>query len=149
LDDPGFNPYFWGPRQGFCASPRLFPEKLTSFEGFVILNDEATQSFMRALVNVAGIDGPPLIVQVKYRGDDFVYDGWPPLDGASIKAHGLGDPGLGSGPLSYDRIEFIIVPRVPTRLVDLLAYSVTYERFAELCIGLKFVEVSAIGVRLY
>jgi hypothetical protein len=81
-------------------------------------------------------DGPPLRVQVKYRGDATSYEEWSPVRLNDITEEGLLDPGFGSGPVSYSKIEQLVVPLVSRQMPSSSTYTEKITLFARLAAGI-------------
>ena len=80
------------------------------------MNYNPLQFFVRIVQEVEyALPGSQFSLSVKYREDDSVYLGWPLPRGEYITDSGLKDPGFGSGPVEFAKIEFVTVHAKPMR----------------------------------
>jgi hypothetical protein len=89
------------------------------------------ESFLRRLSRLS--DGAPVDfdLSVKYRSDPDEYWGWLPPVGDYYTAIGIKDPGLGSGPVNFADIEYVILHAAHHRKSTSSAYASAFAQSAE------------------
>lgn len=112
------------------------------------MDSKTIQLFVQALVEADSASGSSLVVSVKYRGDDSVYEEWAPNRSEIIGEDGLQDPGFGSGPVTYSEIERLSVPAVSPRLSTAIEYSKKFDVLVSLTSGMPCVQITANAVTL-
>lgn len=97
------------------------------------VNIEAIRSFARALVEADTSPGAALTVCVKYCSDRRVYEEFAPVRQMLVGEDGIGDPGFGSGPVSYLDIEWLCAPAVPRPPRNVAFHAAKYGALVALC----------------
>jgi len=112
------------------------------------MNTQAMRMFLFALVEADDADGPSLVLRVKYRNRPSVHEEGAPWGRSKVQEDRIADPGFGSGPVSFDDIEWITVARVPSRQVNVAGHVRKFEALAALCSGIEGVVITPDYVKL-
>jgi hypothetical protein len=81
-----------------------------------VMNSKSLRTFIEELQSIEySMPGEQFNLSVKYRDDESVYMGWPMPRGEYVTETGLRDPGLGSGPIEFSRIQFVAVNVSPRK----------------------------------
>lgn len=112
------------------------------------MNTQAIRRFACALADADDAYGPSLVVRVKYRNNPSVYDEGAPWGRLKVEEDRITDPGFGSGPVSFEDIEWISVARVPTRPVNVSGHIKKFDALVSLCSGIEGVLITPDSVTL-
>lgn len=112
------------------------------------MNTQTIRRFACALVDADEAEGPSLAVSVKYRNNPSSYDGGAPWGRTKIEEDRIQDPGFGSGPVSFEDIEWISVSRVPTRQVNVPGHIKKFDALVALCSEIEGVVITADSVTM-
>lgn len=106
------------------------------------VNIDSRRQFVRALAEADEGPGPALTVCVKYRSDRKIYEASAPGQLSLVGDDWIADPGFGSGPVSYSKIEWLCVPAVPRPPLNVAFHAAKYAALVALCDGLPGVMVT-------
>jgi hypothetical protein len=79
--------------------------------------------FLRALSRISAESRTDLDLSVKYQAQSDVYWAWLPPLGEYFTSDGIRDPGLGSGPINFRDIEYLVLHPSHRRKAATSAYS--------------------------